>query len=101
MSLRFTLAHRPVTAPAKNLVTRVVFVATPRCRARPRSCTCEAAAVGMAPVPDAAASQLPKTYKCLVGRHVGERFRDVCEEEVVDVQPPGDGEVRQQEHLLC
>ncbi len=55
----------------------------------------------MAPVPDAAASQLPKTYKRLVGRHVGERFRDVCEEEVVEVQPPGDGEVRRQEHLLC
>lgn len=41
-----------------------------------------------------AAMELPATYKRLVGRHVGQSFRDVCEEETVDVSLPGEGEVR-------
>ena len=37
--------------------------------------------------------QLPQTYRRLVGRHVGQSFRDVCEEETAEVSPPGEGKV--------
>ena len=37
--------------------------------------------------------QLPQTYRRLVGRHVGQSFRDVCEEETADINPPGEGKV--------
>ncbi|KAK9842071.1 hypothetical protein WJX81_007136 [Elliptochloris bilobata] len=36
---------------------------------------------------------LPRTYKRLVGRRVGKSFREVCEEETVDISLPGEGEV--------
>lgn len=36
---------------------------------------------------------LPQTYRRLVGRHVGQSFREVCEEETVDISPPGEGKV--------
>ena len=36
---------------------------------------------------------LPETYRRLVGRHVGQSFREVCEEETVDISPPGEGKV--------
>lgn len=38
--------------------------------------------------------QLPQTYRRLVGRHVGQSFREVCEEETVDTSPPGEGKVQ-------
>ena len=46
------------------------------------------------PVHEKAAMELPATYKRLVGRHVGQSFRDVFEEETVDISLPGEGEVR-------